>query len=290
MEPAAGGALTRPAFAVPPAVGLLAPGLLVLGLLFVLPIATVATWSLFAGGRIDPAAFDPGAWERLVADDYHLTVGWRTLRLGVAITIATLLLGYPLALLADQAGPRLRTLLILALVLPLMTSVVVRSFGWLVIMGRGGWLSRTLRDLDLAPRGFQLAYTELGVGVALTQVLLPYMVLTLLGVLARTDRRLVEAARAMGAGWFGAMRHVVWPLSLPGVVAGCVLVFALSISSFVTPLLVGGLRLPVLAGSIYQNAIAYADWPLAAAQSVVLFSGVALVLLPWALVARRTAR
>ena len=117
----------------------------------------------------------------------------------------------------------------------------------------------------------------------MVQVLLPYMVLVLIGAFGQIDRRLVEAARVMGAGWWSALRHVIIPLSLPGVFAGCVLVFAITVSSFITPVLIGGLKLPVLAAGVYHSAVAYNDWPgCAAAQATALFAVVTLVLTPFA--------
>ena len=120
---------------------LLAPGAAALAAAFLLPIAQVLVFAFFRDGRLSPEAIDLSAWGRLVADDYYLRVGLRTLKLGALVTAFSLLLGYPLALIIDAVSPRLRALLLLALVLPLMTSVVVRTFGWLVILGRGGPLA-----------------------------------------------------------------------------------------------------------------------------------------------------
>jgi putative spermidine/putrescine transport system permease protein len=269
---------------------LLILGAVVLAAAFLLPILQVLAYAFFREGAPGSGALDLSAWTRMAADDYHFYVGLRTLRIGLLVTLAALVIGYPFALIIDAASPRMKAFLLLALVLPLMTSVVVRTFGWLVILGRGGPIARALRDMGLVPNNFQLAYTETGIVIAMTQVLLPYMALVLVGVFGQIDRRLIEAARAMGAGWFSALRHVVLPLSLPGVIAGCVLVFAVTISSFITPVLIGGLKLPVLASGVYHSAIAYNDWPLAAAQATALFVVVAIVLLPYALTARSAAR
>ncbi len=265
---------------------LAAPATLVLAALFALPLATVLGYAFFRGGVPAAGALDLASWGRLVADDYYLGLASRTLRLGLIVTLAALLVGIPLAIAIDATPRRWRAWLVLALVLPLMTSVVVRSFGWLVILGRGGPVLQLLRDLDLVDRRFQIAYTETGVAIALVQVLLPYMVLTLLGVLGQIDRRLVEAARAMGAGWWTTLARVTLPLSRPGIVAGSVLVFAVTVGSFITPVLIGGLKLPVLASGIYASAISENDWPMAAVQSIALFAVVVAALVPWALATR----
>ncbi|WP_342358989.1 ABC transporter permease [Terrarubrum flagellatum] len=269
---------------------LLTPGVIALTAAFLLPVAQVIAYAFFRDGSFSWSAIDLTPWKRLFEDDYHLFVGLRTLRLGLIVTALSLLLGYPLALIIESASQRLKTLLLLALILPLMTSVVVRTFGWLVILGRGGPIARFLRDQGLVANNFQLAYTETGVVLAMTQVLLPYMVLVLVGVLAQIDKRLIEAARTMGAGSRATLTNVVIPLSLPGILAGSVLVFAVTISSFITPVVIGGLKLPVLASGVYHSAISYNDWPLAAAQATALFVVVVVILLPYALSTRKEAR
>jgi putative spermidine/putrescine transport system permease protein len=130
-------------------------------------------------------------------------------------------------------------------------------------------------------------HTETGIVIAMVQVLLPFMTLTLLGVTSRIDRDLEEAARTLGYGFYGTIRHVIFPLNLPGVVSGSLLVFALSISSFITPTIVGGLRLPVLAGSIYQQITSTLDWSFAAAESVILLIAVMLIIIPYTMFMRR---
>ena len=267
------------------------PAAALLGVFFVLPILMVLSFAFFRMGVPSLATLDTSAWARLLVDDYYLGLAGRTLRLGIVVTLVTLVVGYPLAIAIDAAPRRWRAWLVLALVLPLMTSVVVRSFGWLVIMGRNGPVIQWLREFELVERRFQLAYTQTGVTIAMVQVLLPYMVLTLLAVIGQIDRRLVEAARAMGASWWTALACVTLPLSLPGVVAGSVLVFAVTVGSFITPVLIGGLKLPVLASGIYASAISENDWPMAAAQSIALFLVVLAVLVPYtAAVRTRPAR
>lgn len=218
---------------------------------------------------------------RFFVDDYYLLVAWRTLRLSLIITLATAILGFPLAYVMARAGPRLRFWLLILTVLPLMTSVVIRTFGWIILLGRGGVVADIAEALGLAGRSFTLLHTETGIVLAMVQVLLPFMTITVLGVMNGIPGPLEEAARTMGAGFWRTLRHVVLPLSLPGLVSGSLLVFALSISSFITPNLVGGVRLPVLAGAIYQQATSTLDWNFAAAQSVLLLAAVLALILPY---------
>lgn len=268
------------------AAALVAPGIAVLLLAFFWPVGEVLVLSL-----LEPAA--PGAprsvglgqYAKFFADDYYLTVAARTFRLALIITAITLVLGFPLAYLMARARPALRFWLMALTVLPLMTSVVIRTFGWLVILGRGGALDRTLQALGFGSS--ELLHTETGIVVAMVQVLLPFMAFTVMGVIARIDPRLEEAARVMGAGFFGVLRRVVIPLSLPGIVAGCLLTFALAISSFITPTLVGGVRIPVMAGSIYSLVTGTQDWPLGAALSTMLLAATLAIIVPYALIMRR---
>lgn len=266
---------------------MLIPGLALLALAFLFPVAHLLGQSVLGEAEDGRSALTIAHYARFFVDGYYLGVAERTIRLSLVITLVCTVVGFPLAYLMVHGGPRLRFWLIVVTILPLMTSVVVRTFGWLVILGRGGLLATVLDGLGLAERSFTLMHTETGIVLAMVQVLLPFMALTLMGVMARIEPQIEEAARTMGCGFFGVLRHVVAPLSLPGIVSGSLLVFALSISSFITPGLVGGVRLPVLAGSIYQQVLGTLDWPFAAAQAVLLLVAAFTIVIPYALLARR---
>lgn len=257
---------------------LLIPGLALITLAFFLPIVEMLALSVSGpaegGGSL-------AAFAKVLGDEFYLGILWRTIRLSAIITGLCLLIGFPLAYITARSGPKLRLALIIMVVLPLMTSVVVRTFGWMVLLGRSGLVPATLRDFGLVNRSFSLMHTETAVVLGLTQVLLPFMVLSILGVLTRIDGRLEEAARTMGASFGQTLRAVVLPLAMPGIVAGSLLCFTISASSFVTPNLLGGSRIQVLASSIYSSVTQTLDWPFAAAQAVVLFVGVLLVLVPY---------
>lgn len=265
---------------------LLAPGVLFLLLAFLLPTIHMLALS---GVTTDPAQ----AWSltgehyaKFFEDDYYIKIAIRTFRLSFLISFICLLLGYPLAMIMIQSGPRIRKLLIILVITPLMTSVVIRTFGWLVILGYGGLLSDLLQAVGLAKRGLSLMHTESGIVIAMVQVLLPFMTLTVLGSLSRIDPRLNEASRTMGAGFLKTLWHVTLPLSIPGIVSGTLLTFALSISSFITPALVGGVRLPMMAGSIYQQVTGSFDWGFASAQSVLLLVASLFLITPYLAIVR----
>ena len=252
------------------------PGLLLLGLAFLVPIAQMLVLSIEGENGPTLAHF-----ARFLGDPFYVGVLWRTVRLSLIITVICAAIGFPLAYIMARVGPRLRLWLIVLVILPLMTSVVVRTFGWMVLLGRSGLIPDILRDLGLAGRSFAIMHTEPAIVIGMVQVLLPFMTLSILGVMTRIDQRLEEAARTMGCSFVQTLRSVVLPLSVPGIVAGSLLVFTLSASSFITPNLLGGPRIQVLAASIYRSVTQTLDWPFAAAQAVILFAGVLVVMIPY---------
>lgn len=254
---------------------LLLPAVALLILGFATPVVGMLVSSVIVpeGGGVTLSNF-----ERLFGSEYYLVAAERSLRLSAIQTVLTVLIATPVAYVMSRATSWLRTALLVVVILPLLTSVVVRTFGWVVLMGPAGVLA-SLPGVELLGAGTQgLLGTEAGVVIAMVQVLLPFAVLTILGVMSAVRRDLEEASRMLGASFWRTLRHVVVPLSLPGIASGATLVFALSVSSFITPRLVGGVQLPVLAGTIYVDSTVGLDWPFAAAQSVLLFAGVVLVI------------
>lgn len=246
---------------------LLFPALALLSFGFVVPVAGMLAASVTGSdGGVSAVNF-----ERLVTSDYYLRAAIRSVKLGLLQTFITVALAIPLAYIMARASAWVRTLLLTVIVLPLMTSVVVRTFGWIVLMGPVGPLGQIIG-------GQGLLGTETGVVIAMVQVLLPFAVLSVLAVMSHVKPQLEEAARTLGAGFWRMMLFVVMPMLGPGIAAGASLVFVLSVSSFITPRFVGGPQVPVLAQTIYVDATTNLDWPFAAAQAVFLFVGVMVVL------------
>ena len=254
---------------------LLLPAIAVLTLAFVTPVAGMLLMSV----QSPEGGFDFSNFSRLFESEYHLQAAWRSLKLGLIQTAITLILAVPLSYIMARAGSRIRSLLLMVIILPLMTSVVVRTFGWIVLMSPTGLIMQ-IPGMDLLISGTQgLLGTETGVVIAMVQVLLPFAVLSILGVISGIKPQLEEASRTLGAGFWRTLWHVVLPLSMPGIVAGATLVFVLSVSSFITPRFIGGMQIPVFAQTIYVDATTNLNWPFAAAQAVLLFAGVMLVLI-----------
>ena len=252
------------------------PGLALLALAFFLPIGQMLVLSVSGASGLTLEHFS-----RFLSDPFYLNILWRTVRLSLIITVICAVLGFPYAYIMARVSPRLRMWMVVAVILPLMTSVVVRTFGWMVLLSRNGLISQWARDLGWAERNFQIMHSEAAIVIGMVQVLLPFMALSILGVITRIDTRLEEASRTMGASVLGTLRTVVLPLSMPGIVAGSLLVFTLSASSFITPSLMGGARIQVLAGLVYKSVTQTLEWPFAAAQAVILFVGVLMVLIPY---------
>jgi putative spermidine/putrescine transport system permease protein len=206
------------------------------------------------------------------------------------VTLFTLLLGYPLAYWLARMQTRWKTLLLLMTMFPLLTSAVVRSFGWMVLLYRTGLVSTLLRATGLARGPVELMYSPPGVVIALTEVLLPFMVLTLYGVIQSIDGDLEAAAMNLGDRPLGALVHVTIPLSIGGILAGSLLVFSLSISSFVTPSLVGGPRVQVMATTIYDQTISLLNWQFASAVAAILLVVVLALAIGYSRVLERALR
>ena len=244
-------------------------------LFFVAPLGVLFVVSLFAEPTMQTLALRQ--YTRFLGDRLHLGILVDTLVLGVKATLVCLLLGYPLAWVIARARPRLQSLLVFVVILPLLTSVVVRTFAWIVILGRQGILNKTLLAVGLIDEPVRLLFTEPGVVMVLAQVQLALMILPLLTTFQRIDPNLADASAALGAGQWRTFARVIAPLSLPGVAAGCVLVYAACVTAFVTQTLIGGARLVWVPLFMYQQATGANDWPFAAAISIVFMFAVLFV-------------
>jgi putative spermidine/putrescine transport system permease protein len=217
------------------------------------------------------------AWRDVLGDAFHIQSVLNTLRLGALTVLATMLLAVPLALVHMAAGPRLKRLILIVAVLPLLTSVVVRTFSWIVILGREGVINSTLIGTGLSTAPVALLQTEPGLILALTQIEMPLMLLPLIAATARIDPSLLDASTSLGASLWRTLRRVVLPLALPGLIAGATLVFASAATAFISQSVIGGGRLNYLPALVWQQAMVVFDWPLAAAMALTLMGSVLMV-------------
>lgn len=242
------------------------PAVLVLGLVFSYPVGA------FLLRSVTEEAHPAAAFERFVGEPAYVQVLLNTFRTSGIVTVVCLALGYPYAVLMASGGRMARQVLLIVLLLPMWTSMLVRTYSWLVILDRRGPINEGLRALGLIDRPLELVHNQIGVVIGMVQILLPMMVLPLFAVLQQIDMRLSRAAESLGASPARAFIDVYMPMSAPGVFAGSVLVFVTALGFYVTPAILGGPRDTMLGELIATHVGTLLDWSLAAAMGVVLLA------------------
>jgi putative spermidine/putrescine transport system permease protein len=250
---------------------LLSPYTLLLVAFFVAPLALMLMISVSrqSFGEME-WTFTVHHYARFFSDGFYLGVLWDTLLLGVIVTAICLLLGYPLAYHLALTRSRWKPILIVFILSPLLVGIVIRCYGWMILLADRGLINATLMERGWLTKPLPLMYNRFGIAVGLVHVFLPFMVLSLTGVLKRIDPALIEASKTLGASPRRAFVEVTLPLSLPGILAGSLLVFSLAISSFVVPILLGGFKVQVLPMIVYEQILSVFDWPFGAANAFVL--------------------
>ena len=262
------------------AFGLSLPAAAAICLGFLLPVLWLARMSFVpsdAGGALGEG-WTVHHYVELITDSFNAELAFASIQMSIVATAAALLVAYPIALFLHRLESRWKTLLVLIAICPLLVSGVVRAYGWIVILGDAGWINSMLKAVGLIDRPLRLVNNHVGVAIGLTESLMPYMTLSLLAGLGRLDRGLEEAARTLGASPLRTFLCITLPLSLPAVVLGSTICFMLAISAFVTPRLLGGGRVLLLATEIYEQALITLNWPIAAALAVVMLAMFSLVL------------
>lgn len=209
-------------------------------------------------------------YARLLSDAYNVGVIAETFRVAAVVTAVALVLGYALAYFLSRAAPAWRGLFIFLVIAPLMTGVIVRTYGWIVLLGTDGLVNRALMALGLVARPLQLLNSEPTVIVALVHLMLPFMVFPIFSALVGQDPHLVPAASTLGARPLRAFLEVTLPISRSGVVMGSALVFTITAGAVVTPALLGGRDVMMMGQMIYQLVLSTFNWPLGAAFAFVL--------------------
>ena len=235
---------------------------------FAAPFAILLGVSFYADSEQTRLGLD--SWTKFYGDAFYRKVILDTLKLGVFAVAATTLLAYPLALVFRAASTRAQRVLIFIILMPLLTSVVIRTFAWIVILAREGVINQTLIGLGITATPLNLLQTELGLVIALTQIEMPLMLLPLLTIMNQMDQNLIDASRALGASKWRTFFRVVLPLTLPGWIAGATLVFASATTAFISQSVIGGARLVYLPALIYQQVTVVYNWPFAAVASLTL--------------------
>jgi putative spermidine/putrescine transport system permease protein len=246
---------------------LLAPTLLLTLFFFVIPMTAVLLNS-FTIGDGEAARYSLENYASIVTDGFYWEVMWRTLRISVLTTAVALLISYPACLYIYFSESGWRRVFLLVVVSPLFISVIVRTYGWMVVLSPNGLLDLLLPE----PFELHLLHTQTAIVIALAHIYVPFMVLALNASFQKIDRRLLSAASSLGASGWRGFRDVLLPLSLPGIHAGCILVFANAMTAFATPTLLGGSSNKTMAYMIYQQNLLLANWQMGGAVAFVLLA------------------
>ena len=249
---------------------------------FLTPLGVLAVYSVSAGNN--PGFL--GNYRAFLGDPFNLGVVLDTIGLGVKVVFAATCFAIPIAMLYWHGGPRMRQLTVILALLPMLTSNIVRTFAWIVLLGHNGPLIAIAKALGFAHNSQTFLLTEGGLVLALAQIDLPLLLLPMIAVLSRLDKRLVEAAEMAGAGPWRIMLTIILPLALPGIIAGWILTFASAATSFVTQAAIGGARLIYLPQFLYRQVNILFDWPTAAVVAFVLIASTGSVILALAMLTR----
>jgi putative spermidine/putrescine transport system permease protein len=244
---------------------LVAPLVLFMLVFYALPLASMLMRSV-----ADPT-WTLENYRRLAGDTVFLQVFWTTLKTALIVTAGTLLLGYPVALALSRLHRSAAGVVLIIVLLPFWTSVLVRSYAWMVLLGRKGLVNETLIATGLIDTPLKLLNTPFAVHIAMIHILLPYMIMPIASVLRQIDEALPRAASGLGAVPWRVFVQIILPLSMPGIVAGVLLVFVLSLGFYITPALVGGPRDLMLSMLIAQQ-VDLLNWPYAACLSATLLA------------------
>ena len=251
---------------------MLAPATIVVLAVLALPLVLMFRYSLnrFEPGRFMVEALTLENYVKLVSDPYYLGVLRSTVLMAIAVTVACLALGFPLALAVARAAPRTKAVLIVLVVVPLFVGNAVRAAGWMVAFGQKGLINALLEAVSVSPA--TLMYTPWAVLVGIISVNLPFVTLTLQSVIEGIDTALGEAAASLGATPFAAWRLVTLPLAMPGLLAAAALSFILAMNAYATPLLLGGPRFQMIGPTLAREILNQANWPFGASLAFLLIA------------------
>jgi putative spermidine/putrescine transport system permease protein len=247
--------------------GFLAPLLLFALIVFDVPLLIVVFWSFN-----DPETGFPslGNYAAFVEAGSYARIIWRTFLIASEVTIATALIGYPLSYWISRLAQRSQLVAIGLVTMTFWVSILVRTYAWIVILGNGGILNRWLQSLGIVSRPVEFLYNEGGVAVGMINVLLPFLVLPLYAAMRRVDPRLIHVAETLGASRLQIFWRVFFPLTAAALGASMVLVFILSLGFYITPAILGGGRVPLIANMMDLLINKFARWEMAAVNSVIL--------------------
>lgn len=253
---------------------LLIPGLIVIIVFLFIPILSNTMPTFAADGGITLKSYID-----FFKDDYFMSILIRTLRIGLVTTFICVLLGVPVSYYVAKSSKKIKGLLIASAIFPQLTDSVVRSFAWMTILGKNGVINKIFTTVHIFKESQTLLYTEFAVIIGCVYLFLPLMIISMIGVMDGIEDDLIEAAESLGANRFIAFLKVIFPLSVPGMIVGSVLVFTGTFTAYTTPQLLGGNKNTVLATLMYQKAMTLSDWTQASVLSTVMIVVTLLVMI-----------
>ncbi|TMJ29450.1 MAG: ABC transporter permease [Alphaproteobacteria bacterium] len=254
---------------------LIGPATIFIAVCLLAPLAILLRYSLndfVPAKKMMVEAVTIANYVKFFTDPYYTTILGTTVRIAVTVTVACLIIGFPLAYVVARTQSRFKHLLIIAIVLPLFVGNAVRAAGWMVVFGSKGFFNSALMGLGLITTPFEIMFTEKAVIIGIIAVNLPFMVLSLQSVIESIDRAVEEAAFSLGAPPLTMFRRVLWPLALPGILAGTILTFILAMNAYATPFLLGGPLFKMMAPVIYNEFTQKTNWPFGAAIAFILMA------------------
>lgn len=256
------------------------------------PIAILFRYSLnqFIPGQFMVDGLTIENYVKFFTDSYYLNVLLRTVKVAVICTIVCLIMGFPLAYVLARMTNRHKNILIMLVVLPLFVGNAVRAAGWMTAFGSKGALNASLMGLGLIDQPLEIMFTENAVLIGIIAVNLPFMVLTLQSVIEGIPRHVEEAAFSLGAGPMAMFRRVLWPLALPGILAGTILTFILAMNAYATPVLLGGPKFQMMGPLVYGQFAQQNNWPFGGAISFILMTATILLTVAAHLIVQRRYR
>ncbi|NMV39216.1 ABC transporter permease [Ralstonia insidiosa] len=258
------------------------PALVLFTVMLLVPLALSAVLSFNAfDSDKGPIAgtFTFAHYLHVVQDPYYYEIFWRTLRVSALVTVVCILVGAPEAYILSRMGKPWRSIFLLVILAPLLISVVVRAFGWSMLLGPEGLINSVFKAIGIGP--VKLLYNETAIVIALVHVMLPFMVIPVWTSLQKLDPWVENAALSLSASHFTTLRRVVLPQVMPGILSGSLIVFGLSASSFAIPGLLGGRRVKMVATLIYDEYLNELNWPLGAAIALILLAANLVIMLGW---------
>ena len=260
---------------------IVAPGLILLVVFLVLPLFSIIWPTLYDGG------FTLDSYISFFNSSYNVSILWRTVKLSMIVTVLSVIFGLPTAYFIARSNRKWRSLMMGLVLFPLLTNSVVRSFAWINILGTNGIINRALLATGLIQEPIQLLYTEFAITIGSLYLFLPLMITTLVGILENIDSEIVEAAETLGASPVVAFMKVIWPLSIPGVIVGSILVFTGTLTAYTTPQLLGGNQNMMMSTFLYQNAMTLGNWQNAGVIALIMIVTTMMVMKGFNLLAAR---